>query len=57
MTDLLTPDDVARKLAKPRMEAAQVVAGHTSSKMTERYITVRDGLLARAADAAQEAIG
>lgn len=39
------------------MDAAQLVAGHTSAKQTAGYVTVRDGLLARAAAAAQEAIG
>lgn len=39
------------------MDAAQLVAGHTNPKQTAGYITVRDGLLTRAAEAAQEAIG
>jgi len=38
------------------MEAAQLVAGHTDPKQTAGYITVRDGLLTRAAEAAQEAL-
>ena len=39
------------------MDAAQLVAGHTSPKQTAVYVTVRDRLLTAAADAAEEAIG
>lgn len=42
---------------KVGMAAARLVAGHTDEKMTAGYVSVRDGLLARAAEAAQEAIG
>ena len=38
-------------------DAAQLVMGHSSPKMTARYITIRDTMLARAADALEEAIG
>jgi integrase len=39
------------------MDAAQLVAGHTSPKQTAVYVTVRDRLLTAAAEAAEEALG
>lgn len=37
-------------------EAAQLVMGHSAPSMTARYVTVRDTMLTRAADALEEAL-
>ena len=58
----VSPHDFRRYVASQLADAlgrdaAQRVLGHSAPAQTEGYITTRDAMLARAADAMQEAIG